>query len=205
MYKRQVLPDLLGVRIGAPIPHYLASGTDIDGPTELTPELTDQGMRITLAWESDYRQTLKQLLPGANRLDGRKVIYVDANLWMLAPNTILDIDSSGNFVTSPDEWVALLDEKAKLDYIMAGAIGRFTLARQRLTSKQQGFVDRSQWLGDIIRVINDGTDADQIRGPLTSINWNFNPHHHTTLKTGFGKINQGDLAPIVFRTNQTKK
>jgi len=207
----EVLPNQLGFRLNAPIPHYVAlddfdTGTAAGG-TDIPPELTAAGMHCTLAWEADGRQFMRRLVPGGNRLDGRKVIYVDTDMWLIAPNTVIDVDYAGQLVKTPNAWMTVLDGKDEMERMMAGAVGRYTLARQRLTSRQQGLATRQNWLGDLIRVINDGTNVDNIRGPLTSINWVFTPHHLTVLKTGYGELNPGELSPIVIeraRANQAQ-
>lgn len=183
-----ILPSEAGFRLKPPINHYVGKGELHQDfrPSNFFAEYSTQQMIATLAWESDERIAMEYTTSPPAVSQGIKTIYVDADLWYLAPNTVLDA-SAQNLVTSGNPGFTVRDDSARILRTMAGAIARYGQPRARARITVKNFVNWLEYLGHIVEIQNDGTTANTVRGPLTSISWTFEPSYSTSLKTGYAE------------------
>lgn len=195
----EILPNDLGISLRSSVPHYHALDTIVgEFITDIDPTYKATDLVATIAFESDQRLRLYAELDDHVPTNGTKVIEVPAQLWLLAPETVIGVDEDGDLVRSPNEWLVLRNDLATMEQAMAGAIARYTEKRSRLTASAMGISLWQYRLGDIVHVVNDGTPASSIKGPMTSINWEFERGHSSVIKTGYARLNPGELASVVF-------
>ena len=182
-----VLPYQLGVEVAGPINHWIAEG-QFTADTDTEPEYNLDNIAFTVAWEADERiKFVYQTGANPARSLGVKIIEVDAEVWWLAPDTIVDVDKDGALVESDSDGIIIRRDSDLILRTMAGAVARYGQPRARARIHIENFINWTQYLGYILNVINDGTTASSISGPLTAIDWQFEPNYKTTLRTGYAR------------------
>lgn len=166
--------------------HFGDANASEDGP-----EFNWIDSAMTVAMRLPTRLRLSWRPPGSDDLGDRKVIKVDdAELWCLAPNTILGIGGDGQFVRSGPDLTITRNDADRLRLRMAGAIARYYERRARAQIEYKAIRPRADLLGAIVTVANDAGFATAIRSAITSVEYlkpmdSDNPR--TILKTGFAR------------------
>lgn len=166
-------------------PNHWIAKNHFDGAkkTLTEPAYDYDDLAFTIAYEHDMAFALV-VDTGAG--DGTMVVEVpDAQLWYLAPDTILDIDSEGKLVTSGAAPVILRDDRERLDYFMAGALARYGADRGRASVTIKGWDPTLGLIGQILRVSEGDTDAGRIAAPVTSVQWTNERDPTTIVSTGY--------------------
>jgi len=181
-----------GIQLRCQPAHLLANNHwDSGEPAETITEPTyDYSTLIaTIAFEGDYRLELIHHLPDEADADGTcKVIDTPAELWLLAPNTVVGLAPDGQVKTSGPTGRVLRNDSQRMLATLAGAIGRYYQTRCRAEVAIEGLVNWYTLLGVILDVIETAGDAQTIRAPITSVSWtNTESQQRTVLRTGFAQ------------------
>lgn len=173
-----VLQNDLGVWLQADPNHVLDGDTTVEN-SELQEGRYDSAQMVcTLAWESDQRFEMRSYLEGsyADNDDppSEGVLHIEvpgAELWYVAPETVLRVDNDGTLVKTGSEPLVLRNDADRLALAMAGAIARYQSERGRASIEIKGWIAQRLYLGKILTFINAGDEAQAINGPVTSIHW----------------------------------
>lgn len=164
-----------------------AAASQFDPDGSAAPSGSDyETLGFTLALELDYAVQLECQLPAAEQagLGNYQVIPVpDAQLWLLAPQTIVGIAAAGTDLVSPASVVVLRDDRDLLKRLLAGAVARYLQTRKRAVVRYVGLHPAHTCLGAILEAVQLGGVPRQVNAPLTSIQWDFEART-TTLRTG---------------------
>lgn len=183
----QPMRNQLGVQLRAPLPHLLA-GTIIDPPltnSNVETVLDIENSIVTLAFELDERVRLTEEIPNNSQADGVWIEQVDVNFWIIAPETTLGFDSETAMeIKTKNDFIVVRNEMADLEMAMAGAKARYQSGRSHASFQIAGILRWIDLVGDILNAINDGTDADEIKAPITKLTWSFDGDHETKVQTG---------------------
>lgn len=147
--------------------------------TEHEPVYDYHNLRATIAFESDHRVRLSKAIPNAAPSDGELVITVeDAQCWILAPGTMVGVNDEMQPVISPDQFVEIRNDVAKLEAVMAGAIARYQAGRIRGQVHRKGLRLWARLVGCLLV-------TDQWTSPITSVGWRFGDHPETVCNIGY--------------------
>lgn len=177
-----VQKDELGVQLHAHPNHRLARGrwdpeavgTSESGfnPADDAEEhaVDPRTLAATVAWRSDQRLVLEAALD-ADHDDGSVIELArpDAELWWLAPDTIVDVSSSGQPVTSGPAGRVLRNDTDRLAAAMAGAVARYLHGRARATVSFRGWRPWVSLLGTILLTVEEGGETHGVNAPITSV------------------------------------
>ena len=122
--------------------------------------------------------------PGGGTID---VEVPDAELWYLAPRTVVGLDNeefSPTLRTSGAQHRILRDDTDRLAAVMAGAIARYATRRARASITVRGLLPWSGLIGQILTVIDEGGQQQQIQAPITSVRWSPGEDPTTVIETG---------------------
>lgn len=153
--------------------------------SSVAPRFDHEDIIATIAFESDQRLYVEQAVPVS--IDDGSVIEIpvpNAELWYLAPNTVVGLDDNGALKLSGDEPRILRSDVDRLAFVMAGAIVRYASWRSRAEIVASGHRPWSGMLGAILTAVQSGDDTFDLSGPITSVSWDFRGGT-TTLCTGF--------------------
>ncbi len=185
------LPNDWGVQLYAFPNHAIADGKfTATNASEVTPAYKYDYMAFTVSWLADERFRMeKTLTADPPNADGVLDIYVpSAELWLICPDTIYGLDQNGAFRKSNANGMEARNDKDKLELAMAGAVARYQENRNRASVTLWGIFPPDGTLGYILEAINDGTTGTQeIKAPITSVRWNFDGQHTTTIKAGYAR------------------
>jgi len=198
---RYVSVDMLGIALSAsgadwgiilnPSPNHLLAKNHWDDANETDKEpLYDyETLVATIAIETDQRFAMVYEIPDAKPSDGTLVVSVpDAELWWLAPSTVIGVDIHGVLMESPSDGIVLRNDADRMALAMAGAISRYRDARAKMELTFKGLLPRSHWIGQIIGVVDEGGNTHEIRAPVTSVEWITTDTDVTTIiRTGFAR------------------
>ena len=158
-------------------------------PTDTEPKYDWRRSIATIALELDQRLQLVYTVPGGGGSDAGTIdIEVpDAELWYLAPHTVVDL--------TDDEWSPTLkhstattrilrNDTDRLAAVMAGAIARYATRRARASITVRGLLPWSGLIGQILTVIDEGGQVQQIQAPITSVRWSPGEDPTTVIETG---------------------
>lgn len=154
--------------------------------TTVEPRWKWQSMLATLAMRTDKRLEVSVDYSPADLIKPERELVIDvpgAEMWVLAVNTIVAIDSSNAFVRRGPE--LLRDDSERLHAVMAGAIGRYVNARRRAVIDIHGIQGWSTLLGKILSVVEAPAETLQVDAPITSIEYTTAGTPSTVIKTGF--------------------
>ena len=187
-----VMGDRWGVRLGARPNHALAKA-DWGGAkkTNYNPTTKGKGLNwrrliCTIAVEADHRLTLGMELPDKLKSGSgfTKTISVpSAQLWFLAPETIVDVSLGGVPIKSPVKGVILRNDAIPMARIMAGGIARYQRERHRASITWRRLQVMHALIGRILEAVVEGGDNHKITAPITQVSWDF-VRGTTTLRTG---------------------
>ena len=171
--------DMLGIFVDAsPIPHRIGKNhigfDDLEKSFTLA-EYDYDTMVATIAFEADQRGgiTITRQEDGVDvdtPSGGTITIPTNAELWYLAPNTVVDVDD-GKLVLSGGLGRILRDDLGTLDLAVAGAISRYWESRKRATITFEGLLPMAGILGHILKLDDDAGDTGTLQSPITSIEW----------------------------------
>jgi len=151
---------------------------------------------LTIALETDQRFAMIWTKPGAVPSDGVKVVSVpDAELWYLAPDTMVGTTVAGTPQHSPSDGLALRNDKTALALAMAGAIARYCSPRGKAELRFKGFLAWGHIRGQILGNIIEGPATAQVITPMqsavTSVEWVMSegnpPEAMTIIRTGYAR------------------
>jgi|GEM_PF-1812109 len=153
------------------------------------PEFDYDDLVATIAIESEQRLQLEVTLPEGENDDGTVFVrYVpDAELWYIAPETVVGVDpSNGTLTRVGANGLVLRNDASRLALIMAGLIARYYDHRARATITVRRMAPWAGLLGQIVSTIEEGGDLSHIRAPITSVRWFVTETGvETMLRTGF--------------------
>jgi hypothetical protein len=139
----------------------------------------------TLAFQSTQRLQVEYSIPDSISADGVYVIDVpDAEFWFLANGTIYGIKPDGTPAETTEARV-VRDDREKLLRVIVGVVARYTQARNRAVVHARGLQSYGADLLKILGSVSDGTDANLIAAPITSVSWKFEGDYETTAATGY--------------------
>lgn len=181
----RTLANTLGVELSGGANHRLAKN-DFGGAasSKVEPEYDWKTLYMTIAYELDQRVRLRyELISGNSPIGTELTIHVpDAELWLMAPNTVFDVDQeSGVLRRSSTETIELRNDIDKLAIVMAAAINRYNLYRSRVTIVTEGLYPYGGLIGQILNVIDSGGATQFIRAPVTGIDWDFSGDRPMTI------------------------
>ncbi|MBX3465271.1 MAG: hypothetical protein KF878_00040 [Planctomycetes bacterium] len=174
-----VLRSDLGIVLAAAPNHRLARGrwdgapgaSDFDPEDDEEPRAIDpRTLAATVAWRSDARLVLEAALAEGD--DDGTVVELevpDAELWWLAPGTVVDVDASGGLVTSGPLGRVLRNDADRLAGFMAGAIARHLHGRARATVAFRGWRPWVHLVGSVLRTVEEGGETHGIDAPITAV------------------------------------
>lgn len=177
-----VLKTDLGVQLSASPNHRLARGrfdpadsgtaASADDPSDDTNEdaIDPRTLAATIAWRSDERLILEAALD-ADADDGSviEIEVPDAEMWWLAPGTIVDVDNDGQPVTSGPAGRVLRNDADRLGAFMAGAVARHLHGRARAEVRFRGWVPWISLLGSILLTVEEAGETHGIDSPITCV------------------------------------
>jgi len=143
-------------------------------------------LSATMAIESDHRVLMSWKLPEAqwSGLGLSRIIEVpEAELHLLAPQTIVGTTAAGARALSPNALVILRDDRDVLARVLAGAIGRYLMVRARASLVYDALLPAMAALGAILEWVAPGGVRREVNAPLTSIAWDFQ-RRQTRVSTG---------------------
>jgi hypothetical protein len=169
-------------------PNYLLALGHFDSAAETVDFPTYDYAKIiaTVAFESDQRLTLE--FPTAvddSKAEVKDIEVPDAEIWYLAPNTVVGVNPDGTLAMSGAEPRVLRNDSARVAPIMAGAMARYWQSRGRAEITMKGLLPWSSLLGQILTAVEEATDTHPIYAPITAIEWSGAANHTTRLKTGY--------------------
>jgi hypothetical protein len=168
----------IGVQLHAHPNHRLAGGRfDTENATVAESEFQPAGnvkairpesIAATVAWRHDARLVLEHTVPDG---DGSvvEIPVPDAELWVLAPNTIVDLDTQGAPKTSGPTLRVLRNDADRLALRMAGAIARYCVSRARASLTCKGLKPWTDLVGHILTVTDDAGDTQQVQAMVTAV------------------------------------
>jgi hypothetical protein len=188
----------LGVQVNCSPNHLMALNHWIDGsapaPTRTPPKWDYENIVATVAFHADERlQIERSMVPEEGRPQaGVMVIEVhDAELWLLAPETVVSTEKGKLVRTLSGRWMVLRNDVAKLELAMAGAICRYLAGRTRGEITAEGIWDWGELLGQMLRKVRregmQGAQSPDI--PITCVEW-FWPESgpaRTVLHSGYAR------------------
>jgi len=178
----------LGVFLQAQPNHLLAKGHWTGArKTTTQPKYDYDKLVVTLAFETDQRQMFSYELPGGGDGSTMDIEVPDAELWLLAPNTVVGVASDGTLKTSGSNGRVLRDDGQRMMMVMAGALARYYVQRARARIVLKGLWPMSELIGQILTVVEEGNDSTTIHAPITSVEWIIGDSQQTVIKTGFAQ------------------
>lgn len=124
--------------------------------------------------------------------DGSAVeIPVDAELWVLAPNTIVDVvtdgmgSTGGSTKTSGPALRVLRNDADRLALRMAGAIARYVISRGRASLTYRGIKPWTYLVGHVLTVADEAGDVQQIQAVVTSVELQGGSDPRTIVHAGY--------------------
>lgn len=142
----------------------------------------------TIAIESDHRVHVTSKIPdGIAAGDGSVMVIQDegAELWVLAPGTVVGLDVDGKPKTSDPELITLRDDRDRLAMLAAGAMTRYVNERVRAQLDWRGHTAWGNLVGQIMTMIVQGEQRQAVGAPITSVEWTMKPTPMTIIRTGY--------------------
>jgi hypothetical protein len=123
---------------------------------------------MTIAVRADTRLMLEYIPGGA---DGTvKEVYDNtAQLWELAPDTVVGVDEDGELLTSGSDWRTLRDDSAHMYLKMAGLIARYVTDRARAVVYMKGLYCPTYLIGKMVTVVDGTQDTQTVQAPVTQM------------------------------------
>jgi hypothetical protein len=169
-----------GLRLRSPPNHQLAhnhwAGAQPDDYDPETQGLDYAWITGTIALELDHPVEVWHEWPPEQKAGYGlwEIVEVpEAELWLLAPLTVVGVHSNGGVLASPNEVIVLRDDRPLLRTVLAGAVARSMLPRMKATIIYSALHPVVGALGKILELLNiDGTNRE-INAPYTTVKWWF--------------------------------
>jgi len=157
--------------------------------TDTDPKYDYATMVATIAVESDQRFGLEVAVAGGGTPSGGvlEIEVPDAELWYLAPNTVVGTDVTGALKTSGVTGRVLRNDVTRLGLVMAGALARYNALRGRAEITIKGLLPWGELVGQVMAVVEDGGDTQMIDAPITAVEWVTGNDPTTIIRTGFAQ------------------
>lgn len=121
-----------GVRIHSSPRHHIGRGV-FTGKSTFRPEIDYRTLILTATHKADCRQHIKASNPTRHSTTRELVITVpDAEYWIVAPNTVLDVDAQGALLRIHPNNLTVRDDLAKLQAVSAFARAYYFQQRQAI-------------------------------------------------------------------------
>lgn len=157
--------------------HNFGPGSTEEDTTMHDPVFDYESLIATIARESDQRLIFGVDLPDDAKI-GDGSIYAheieDAELWLLAPNTVVGVDADGTLLKSPDQWTVLRNDTDRLAFTAAGLVSRFLNDRVRGRMVLKGHRGWADLLGELLLVVDEAGSFTSVGSPITSMEWAMN-------------------------------
>lgn len=152
-------------------------------------------MIATIAVESDQRLQIEwQLYPDDDLEDYsiHEIEMPEAQMWVLAPDTVVEIgtDEYGNKgvpIDSGPKWRVLRSDVDQMNYMMAAEIARYHTARALARIPCRLLLPWQNNIGKILMQVEDKGDLQELRAPVTRVEWTFGDEFGTTMYAGFAQ------------------
>lgn len=164
-------------------------------PSDTRPLFDHRYNLFTFACELDYRLAIEVDLPGPGNRGTLVIDVPDAECWVLAPRTVVDVvpledriagrtvanpfpnwfgwpNINDIQISSPNEMKTLRNDNEKLHAVMAAAIARYGMPRGRASITAKGLRPWVSLLGANLTHVATGAGNERIDGPITQITWN---------------------------------
>jgi hypothetical protein len=178
----------LGILLTAQ-PNHLLAKNHFDGAADsaTTPLFDWRTLVATLAFEGDQRLQLEVKVAADPALaDGVLEIEVpDAEYWWIAPGTAVGVSETNPASLKLNAANVLRNDVDRLALVMAGAIARYYQTRARAEIEIAGLRPWGDLIGQILTVIEEGGDTQQIKAPITAVDWIAGDRPQTVIRTGF--------------------
>ncbi len=160
-------------------------GTDLTTyPSNKTPQFDYETLVATIAFKGDTRLQLQYLSSGG---DGsvKEVYDRTAEVWYLAPNTIVGIAEDGSLLDSGSNWRVLRDDTEFLSLKMCGLIATYLTDRARAIISAQHLYAASYYIGKMLIVIDGSSDIQTVQSPITNVQ--FTRDGRTIFRSGYAQ------------------
>lgn len=156
--------------------------------TSTEPKYDYDTLIATIALHTDLRLILEfPLTPGGAPSDGvHEVVAEEAELWWLAPDTVVGVELDGTPRTSGGVGRVLRNDAQRIALIAAGIKARFYQQRARASLVFNGLLPYGYLTGQILTVIEQDGEATSIEAPITSVEWDVRDRQpQTIIRTGY--------------------
>jgi len=185
----------IGFQLKTPCNHLLARNwwSPAEGQTNVAPRYDWRTLIATLAFRADQRLGVTAEKPGgAKPEDGKLDLFVEgAELWCLAPNTVVSVDADGALAHSSAQLRTLRTDADRLFAAMAGAMARYWSGRVRAEIAWNVFLPVGALLGNVLELVQGGAGLQTCDAPITRAVWTFPRSDReppsTTIFTGFAQ------------------
>ena len=162
---------------------------------------------FTASFELDEPISVTEVtgLPSLDGVTREKVFMVpEARLDFLMPNTILGVsDDKQGLTTSPNSYITLRDDSAKLRTIAAMAFAWYSKERRKI-SWRYNLLETLAILGSMVDEISDDHHSTAVNTPITRIRWSYpkslTDHGSITLYTDFIELDAAGFASRALQT-----
>lgn len=200
----------MGVLVKAKLPHQLARGVwdpTVDEWTAVSPIYDYRSLILTVAVECDEVLAVVVLSPSYPITESGRSLTIrvpDAELWYMAPGTVVGIDASGFLAHAADTPGVLRDDSERLRIIAALAMQWYGVERQTF---QVGWKELKVSLAPGVMVTTltvTAADVRTVNALLSRRAWNF-VREETTLSAGWADIDWKRIAPVNVPGARTPK
>jgi len=169
-----------GIHLGCSPNHIIAQDI-FTGTAEVDPLYKWTRTIATIALESDQRFGFRLEDPAAKPEDGLLAISVDdAELWYLAPYTMLGTDATNAPIFSGAEPIILRNDASRLTLVAAGAVARYFVGRKKAEITAKTLMPWAEILSYNLAYIGTAGALEAVGCPVTQITW------HADGKSGSG-------------------
>lgn len=161
--------------------HWTGGGA---GATNTDPLYDYEKLVCTIALETDQRLEMEFEMSSIWGHDGTTmdVIVPDAELWYLAPNTVVGVNSDGSFKYSGPYGRVLRNDSTRIGLVMAGAIARYYNERARAEITIKRLLPYGGLVGQILAIVQEEGNSQIVMAPITSVEWFGDT---TVIRTGY--------------------
>jgi len=144
-------------------------------------------MVATIAFETDTRLVLRHELSSVANPVGRtlNIQMPDAEFWFAVDQTVVGVDPATGALQELSGPLVLRNDTSGMRMVMAGAIARYGLERNRAEIIFRGFWPWGLSLGWIMDVIETGATTQVVDGPMTQVEWIGGPEPQTIIRAGY--------------------
>lgn len=167
----QALRQEWGVALRPRVNHVLAlNQSETLKPSAIDAEFDYSTLRATIAFRSEQRLEI-DLNVGQVGDGSVLALKIPAELWYLAPGTIVGVDSSGALASAGSSHRVLRNDAGRFAAFAAGAIARYCYPRSRAEIRVKALLPWGNLLGSMLDAVESAGRGYSIRGPVTEITW----------------------------------